>query len=297
MPELPEVETLRQELALVLVGKKIKSASCDWPKMVRPLSVKNFCANLVGQKIKAVDRRAKVLIITLASGEHILVHLKMTGQLIFKSPSQSSGPAAKGGQIVVGGHPQPGGADGLPNKFTRIVLEFTDSSTLFHNDMRKFGWSRLVSETEKNNLLAGNGPEPLSSDFSLKYFKEILAKYPKRKLKQILLDQTLIAGIGNIYADEAAFLAKVLPMRLAGTLNQKEIADRHKFIIKVLKHSISKKGTSAKNYLRSDGSKGGFVPYLYVYGRGKLACKVCSTPISKIKLNGRGTHFCPKCQK
>lgn len=288
MPELPEVETLKQELAAVLVGKKIKAARCDWPKMVRPLSVKKFCASLVGQKIKAVDRRAKVLIITLQNGEHILVHLKMTGQLIFKP---------KKGGLVGGGHPQPGGADNLPNKFTRIVLEFTDGSTLYHNDMRKFGWSRLVNETEKNNLLAGNGPEPLSKDFSLKYFKEVLGKYPKRKLKQILLDQTLIAGIGNIYADEAAFLAKVLPMRLVNTLTPKEIADLHKFIIKVLKHSISKKGTSAKNYLRSDGSKGGFVPYLNVYGRGKLACKICGTPISKIKLNGRGTHFCVNCQK
>ncbi len=288
MPELPEVETLKQELAAVLVGKKIKSASCDWPKMVRPLSVKKFCASLVGQKIKAVDRRAKVLIITLQNGEHILIHLKMTGQLIFKP---------KHGHLVGGGHPQPGGADGLPNKFTRIVLEFTDGSTLYHNDMRKFGWARLVGETEKNNLLAGNGPEPLSNDFSLKYFKEVLAKYPKRKLKQILLDQILIAGIGNIYADEAAFLAKVLPMRVANTLTQKEIVDLHKFIIKVLKHSISKKGTSAKNYLRSDGSKGGFVPYLNVYGRGKLACKICHTPITKIKLNGRGTHYCSNCQK
>lgn len=287
MPELPEVETLKRELTEVLIGKKIKSASCDWPKMVRPLSVKNFCANLVGQKITAVDRRAKVLIITLQSGEHILIHLKMTGQLIYKP---------KNGHLVGGGHPQPGGADGLPNKFTRIVLAFTDGSTIFHNDMRKFGWSRLVDTKEKDRLLASNGPEPLSSDFSLKYFKTVLAKYPKRKLKQILLDQTLIAGIGNIYADEAAFLAKVLPMRLVGTLTQKEIANLHKFIIKVLKHSISKKGTSAKNYLRSDGSKGGFVPYLNVYGRGKLACKICSTPISKIKLNGRGTHFCEKCQ-
>lgn len=288
MPELPEVETLKQELAAVLVGKKIKSASCDWPKMVQPLSVAKFCKNLVGQRIKSVDRRAKILIITLENDQHILVHLKMTGQLIFKP---------RKGNLVGGGHPQPGGADGLPNKFTRIVLEFTDGSTLYHNDMRKFGWSRLVSETEKDNMLAHNGPEPLSKDFSLKYFKGILDRYPNRKIKQTLLDQTLIAGIGNIYADEAAFLAKVLPTRLADTLNQKEIVDLHKFIIKVLKHSIRKKGTSAKNYLRSDGSKGGFVPYLNVYGRGKLACKICRAPISKIKLNGRGTHFCEECQK
>jgi formamidopyrimidine-DNA glycosylase len=199
--------------------------------------------------------------------------------------------------VVVGGHPQPGGLNNLPNSFTRLILSFHDGSKLFFNDMRKFGWVRLADDVTISKLFAAHGPEPLSKDFSLSYFQTLLQRFSKRPIKQILLDQSLIAGIGNIYADEACFMAKILPTRLAGKIKETEAAKLHQAIIQVLKLSIAKHGTSSKNYVRGNGQPGGFVPYLQVYGRAKDPCLVCKRPIEKIKLVGRGTHFCPHCQK
>jgi len=288
MPELPEVETLKRELAKAVIDKTITSVDIGWPKTISPLKPRAFNDLVSGQKIISIERRAKVLIITLSDQNHLIVHLKMTGQLIFKP---------KSGRLVAGGHPQPGGLDNLPNKFTRVSLNFTDGNTLYFNDMRKFGWLRHIKNHERENIFLKTGIEPLSKKFTYETFASLLARYPKRNLKQFLLDQTLIAGLGNIYVDESCFMSKVRPTRLVGTLTKKETTDLHQNIITVLKLSISKKGTSAKNYVRSDGSQGGFVPYLFVYGRAKLPCKVCKTPITKIKFAGRGTHFCAKCQK
>lgn len=288
MPELPEVETLKRELSKAVVGKTIASVNIDWPKTIYPLKPKTFNELVSGQKIISIERRAKVLIITLSDQNHLIVHLKMTGQLIFKP---------KSGRLVAGGHPQPGGLDNLPNKFTRVSLNFTDGSNLYFNDMRKFGWLKHIKNHEQENIFLKIGIEPLSKQFTYETFISLLARYPKRNLKQFLLDQTLIAGLGNIYVDESCFMSKVRPTRLVETLTKKEVTDLRQNIIAVLKLSISKKGTSAKNYVRSDGSQGGFVPYLFVYGRAKLPCKVCRTPITKIKFAGRGTHFCPNCQK
>jgi formamidopyrimidine-DNA glycosylase len=271
MPELPEVETLKRELGRVLVGKKIKAFSAE-----------KFVLDLVGKKIEAVERRAKIIVITLSSGQFLLVHLKMTGQLIFK-------PAK--GKLIMGGHPED------PTKYTRATFDFTDNSQLLFNDLRKFGWLKLVTSSEAAKILDVHGVEPLSRQFTLTKFKEILARYPKRKIKQLLLDQTLIAGLGNIYVDEACFGAYIFPTRLVASLKEKEISDLHAAIIAVLKLSISKKGTSARNYRRSTGEKGGMVALLKVYGRAKLPCKRCTGTIQKIKLNGRGTHFCNQCQK
>lgn len=271
MPELPEVETLKRELGRVLVGKKIKAFSAE-----------KFVLDLVGKKIEAVERRAKIIVITLSSGQFLLVHLKMTGQLIFK-------PAK--GKLIMGGHPED------PTKYTRATFDFTDNSQLLFNDLRKFGWLKLVTSSEAAKILDVHGVEPLSRQFTPTKFKEILARYPKRKIKQLLLDQTLIAGLGNIYVDEACFGAYIFPTRLVASLKEKEISDLHAAIIAVLKLSISKKGTSARNYRRSTGEKGGMVALLKVYGRAKLPCKRCTGTIQKIKLNGRGTHFCNQCQK
>jgi formamidopyrimidine-DNA glycosylase len=288
MPELPEVETLKRELELV-VGKTIKQTEIFHTKLVQPLSPAAFCKRTEKQKIVRVERRAKILIVTLSSDDRLLVHLKMTGQLIY---------VPEKGLMIVGGHPQQGGADNLPNKYTRAHFAFTDQSHLYFNDLRKFGWFKLLTKKQAETILGKHGVEPLAKHFTFEKFIEILNKYPKRKLKQLLLDQTLIAGLGNIYVDEACFIAHVLPMRIANTLSKKEQKDLHQGIIDVLKLSISKKGTSAKNYIRLDGTRGGFVPYLNVYGRGGETCKRCKkAKITKIKLNGRGTHFCENCQK
>lgn len=288
MPELPEVETIRADLDQVITNKKIRSFDVLAPKSVRPQSVKKIKQDLEGAKIVAAKRRAKVLILSLDTKKHLLAHLKMTGQLIYQP---------KKGKVIMGGHPQKDGHINLPNKYTRAIFTFTDGSRLFFNDLRKFGWLRSASQAELEELVSKIGPEPLSSDFTLPYFTGILKRYPNRPLKQTLLDQRLIAGIGNIYADEAAHLSGILPKRKAGTLKPAEIATLYKNIVSVLKLAIKKKGTSSRNYRRVDGGEGGFVKFLKVYGRGGKPCLTCSTPLSKTKLAGRGTTFCIQCQK
>ncbi len=287
MPELPEVETLRRELARTLPKKIIKRAEVLWPKTVAPLSVPTFLKKITGQTVATLKRQAKILIIDLVGPDALAIHLKMTGQLIIKKPS---------GATIVGGHPAPQDEKILPNNHTRLIIHFTDGTILYFNDLRKFGWVRLVNDEEISQLTKHLGPEPLSPAFSLPYFATLFEKYPNRTVKQLLMDQTLIAGIGNIYADEAAFLAKLLPTRKANTVTKSQLKKLHQAIISVLNLSITKKGTSARNYVRSTGQPGGFVPYLFVYGRNKLPCKKCKTPIEKIRHNGRGTHFCPRCQ-
>ncbi len=302
MPELPEVETLKRELAKVLAGKRIANFRSD-----------KFRLDLVGQKITGVERRAKILIINLDTPcpSSLLVHLKMTGQLIYVTHPLTPSPKGRGkpewnpllgrgqGEVVIGGHPQSN-----PLNYTRAVFDFTDGSRLYFNDLRKFGWMKLLSQLESQKIFDAHGVEPLSREFTEAKFAEILRRYPNRKIKQLLLDQTLIAGLGNIYADEACFLAGVLPTRRVESLTKVEKQKLRQSIIEVLKLSIKKKGSSARNYLRANGKPGGFVPHLQVYGRAGEPCKVCGLPagkagslITKIKLNGRGTHFCKNCQK
>lgn len=288
MPELPEVETLKSELSRKLRNKKIKNIEVRAPKLAAPLSVKKFIKLTEGRKIKSVNRRGKIIDITLDKNLSLLIHLKMTGQLIYQP---------KLGKMIVGGHPQKGGVDNLPNNYTRAIFYFTDKSVLYFNDLRKFGWIKLATREEKEGIFELLGHEPLNDNFSFESFDNLIQKYPNRKIKQLLLDQKLIAGLGNIYVDESCFSAGILPTRQVKDIKRNERKKLHKAIIDVLKLSIKMKGTSAKNYVRSDGTAGGFVPYLNVYGRKNHLCKKCKTPIEKIKLHGRGTHFCPKCQK
>ncbi|MFA6476585.1 MAG: bifunctional DNA-formamidopyrimidine glycosylase/DNA-(apurinic or apyrimidinic site) lyase [Candidatus Paceibacterota bacterium] len=283
MPELPEVETLKRELNKALIGLKLKDSRILWAKAVSPLSPDEFLKQIKGKRIKEVRRRAKMLFIDLEGELALAVHLKMTGQLIYKN--------------IAGGHPDGEMLEKQPSKYTRIIFEFTDKSKLYFNDLRKFGWVKLVGDEQMGKLIENLGPEPLSPVFTPSLLGEIFKKYKNRTIKQILLDQTLIAGIGNIYADEACFLSNLLPTKKSSSLKPTQIKILRDNIIKVLKLSIQKKGTSSRNYRRSDGTRGGFVPHLNVYGRAGLACKVCDRPIKKIKHNGRGTHFCLKCQK
>ena len=222
-----------------------------------------------------------------------------TPGLLVRRPTDSNNErrptGSRGG--VVGSHPQAGGTDNLPNKFTHIYFTFNDGAKLYFNDLRKFGWARLVDKVQVDKLLREFGVEPLSKEFTLEALKKILSRRQNKTIKQVLMEQELIAGIGNIYADESCFCAKIKPTRLVKTLMPVEVAKLRQCIPKILKFAISKKGTSANTYVQLDGRPGGMVPYLKVYGRAKLPCKVCKTEIQKIKLGGRGTHFCPKCQK
>ncbi|NUM25187.1 MAG: DNA-formamidopyrimidine glycosylase [Candidatus Buchananbacteria bacterium] len=287
MPELPEVETLKRDLK-VLKGRIITLAQVNLPKMVTPLSIKEFTQKIKGKKIIDISRRAKVLFFKLSDGRYLAIHLKMTGQLIFQP---------RRGNMIVGGHPQKGGATNLPNKYTHVVLHFKDGTTLFFNDLRKFGWMRLITQAEFTAIEAGFGVEPLTKDFTFEKFKKAIGRYPNRKIKQALMDHTLISGIGNIYADESCYDAKILPSRVVKSLRPKEIRDLHEAIKKILKFAVAKKGTSFRNYLRFDARPGGMVKYLKVYGRARQKCQRCGGLIKKIKQNGRGTHFCPACQK
>lgn len=287
MPELPEVETLRKDLSKVVVGKSVKDIKVKWAKVVKPLTPIKFQFKIKDSKIKSVKRRAKILIFELSSGDFLIVHLKMTGQLIFQP---------KRGKVVYGGHPQKGGVVDLPNKYTRLIINFKDGSRLFFNDLRKFGWMRLVSGTELTSVSKHYGLEPLSKSFTLSEFKLILKRFPKRTIKQLLFDQSLIAGLGNIYIDESCFYARILPTRKIVTLTEPEITRLFKGIPEILNLSISKKGTSFSDYVQLDGKAGTMIKWLKVYNKAGQKCRRCTSTISKIKYNGRGTHFCPSCQ-
>lgn len=288
MPELPEVEILRRELVSAIKGRAIRSVQVKVPRMVKPLTSTKFQQQIKNKKILDIDRRAKILIFKLSGNLFLIIHLKMSGQLIFQP---------KKGRVVAGGHPQPGGLDNLPNKFTHIIFDFIDGSKLYFNDMRKFGWMRLIDKEQLSKLASEFGPEPLDKEFTLEKFQEILKKYPNRKIKQILLDQSLIAGLGNIYVDESCFCARILPTRIAKKIKPKEAKILRQCIIKILKLAISKKGTSANTYIHLDGKQGGMMPLLKIYRREGQKCKRCQAIVQKIKLNGRGTHFCKKCQR
>ncbi|MFH1170366.1 MAG: bifunctional DNA-formamidopyrimidine glycosylase/DNA-(apurinic or apyrimidinic site) lyase [Candidatus Vogelbacteria bacterium] len=294
MPELPEVETLRRELARVLVGQKIASGEILWRGAIKPLSPKQFLQKIIGQKIKKVERRAKILLLSLHPSDLTLaIHLKMTGQLIYQPhPLQ----LPRRGRERQSKRPLPFG-EGRGGVHTRVIFNFTDRSHLYFNDLRKFGWLKILSADHRKILIARHGLEPLTPEFSLKKFQTILSRYPNRILKALLLDQTLIAGLGNIYVDESCFASRIKPARKIKTLSKLEIKKLYSAIKRILKLAITKGGTSARDYVRSDGSLGNFVPHLKVYGRAKQPCKICRAPITKIKLAGRGTHFCPRCQK
>lgn len=298
MPELPEVETIVRDLAKYLPGKTIKE--------IKVLNKKTWLAkpqSVAGSKIKKVWRRGKQIIIDLSSDKHLVVHLKMTGQLIwthstsFDLAQDRSLRAGVKKKLVVGGHPIMGVGQDLPNKFTRVVFKLSNGGQLFFNDVRKFGYIKLVSDKDLAEISAGLGLEPLAKGFNDKKLKIALAKKSKAKIKPALLDQTKVAGIGNIYADESLWLAKILPSRTAASLKDEEWAALAKAIVKVLRLSIAHRGTSFSNYRDAQGDSGRFIKKLQVYGRHHEACRRCGHPISKSKLGGRGTHWCAKCQK
>jgi len=277
MPELPEVETIKRQLAKTIVGKKVKNVKINLAKMVN-LPVAKFKKTVVGAKIEEIKRRAKILIFDLDNNWSVLIHLKLTGQLIFHDDKTEGDP---------------------PTKYTHIIYYFTDGTKLYHNDLRQFGWERLIQTTvlseywQKEKL----GPEPLDKDFNLAEFTQILKSRPQAVIKPLLMDQKAIAGIGNIYSDESLFVAKILPTRKASTLKPKEIDKLFQAIKQILIKAITRHGTSVQDYVDSHGQKGNFAPKLFVYNRHGQPCKKCHTKITRLKLRGRSAHYCPQCQK
>ncbi len=299
MPELPEVETIRRELEQELVGRTITTVSVRVPKLVRG-SLKHFRETVVGSRIVSVGRRAKLLLVGLSRGETMIVHLKLTGQFIFRNKRR----------LVVGGHPQEGGTVGLPNKFTHITFTLSGrhqashagragGATLFFNDLRKFGFFKLVQTNSLSSFLKeqGYGPEPLDSSFTVTSLQTLLKRKRSGRIKQVLMDQSFVAGVGNIYSDEALFRAKLLPTRDVRALRPIEVRRLHRSLRQVLQASLKLRGTSADQYLDAYGQQGGFVSHLAVYGREGEPCRVCRRPVVRKKMGGRSAHFCLHCQR
>ena len=288
MPELPEVETVKIGLQRLLPKRVIKSVDYDWPKSFpnAPTDVQNF---LIGASILEVKRRAKVLMIELSTEYTLIIHLKMTGQLVFRSGSERFG----------AGHPNDSLIGDLPDKSTRVTLIFADGSSLFFNDQRKFGWVRLLPTIEVMNLdfFKKVGPEPLSVDFSWQVLRDRSLRRKNSNIKAVVLDQTILAGIGNIYADEALWGAKIHPTTLVRELTDAKFKLLYHEFVSVLELAIKKGGSTNKNYVNAEGKRGSYMDFARVFRRENLPCPRCGTTIIKTKVAGRGTHTCPKCQK
>ncbi|OGH84114.1 MAG: DNA-formamidopyrimidine glycosylase [Candidatus Magasanikbacteria bacterium RIFOXYB2_FULL_40_13] len=285
MPELPEVETIRRDLLKKVVNKKISNISILNKKTVRNKQ-DFFLRALKGNKITDIKRTGKLIIFQLDKNGYLLTHLKMTGQLVYW----------KKGKITAGGHSLSQGGFDLPNKHTRVRIDFEDGAVLFFNDMRLFGYMEIVDSEKLRVVLDKFGIEPLTPNYTPEKFVDIF-KNRRTSLKAILLNQNLIAGLGNIYADESCFQAGICPDRKAVSLNSKEIKKLYQAIKIVLKKALENRGTTFNNYVDSDGRSGNFVDKLKVYGRAGEACKNCRNKLKRIKLAGRSTVFCEKCQK
>jgi formamidopyrimidine-DNA glycosylase len=272
MPELPEVETVVRGLRPLIQGRTFQSAQVHWPRTLYNLAPQDFEARLVGQQVRAVQRRAKYIILAL-DHEFLLVHLKMTGRLyVWPAAAQ---------------------AQDADERWVRARLRFSDGDELRFSDARKFG--KLYLTPDLASVLGKLGPEPLEDNFQPQDFIARLRDH-RRALKTLLLDQTFIAGVGNIYADEALFRARLHPLRPANSLDDDEAARLYHAIRQAMGQAIDQMGSSVNWYRQADGTKGEAQNSLLAYGRDGLPCLVCGTPIQKMRVAQRGTHFCPTCQ-
>lgn len=287
MPELPEVETVRAGLAALLPGLEVASETHDWPKGFpnTPVDVQHF---LIGSHVTGVRRRAKVLLIDLSTKYTLVIHLKMTGQLVYRGAAAHFG----------AGHPNDSLIGELPDKTTRVILQFTNGDRLFFNDQRKFGWMRLIPtpEVEHLDFFQKVGPEPLAADFRADDFVARLMRRKNSGIKAVLLDQTVVAGIGNIYADESLWAAKIHPETKVVDIPATQLRDLYNGLVKVLKLSIEKGGSTDRNYVNHEGKRGSYLTFANVFRREGKPCPRCGTTIIKLRVAGRGTHICPHCQ-
>jgi len=288
MPELPEVETVRIGLSKLIVGKLVATVTHDTEKSF-PNAAPDVEHFLIGSKILAIKRRAKVLLIELDSKYSLVIHLKMTGQLVFVGDKARFG----------AGHPSDSLIHDLPDKSTRVTIGFADGSHLYFNDQRKFGWMQLLPTAEVPNIdfMKKVGPEPLDAEFTWQQFRDRLLRRKNSNIKAALLDQTVIAGVGNIYADESLWGAKIHPTRLVKDLSGTQFKSLFTALVDVLKLSIEKGGSSDKNYVDAEGKKGSYISFANVFRREGKPCSRCGMSIVKTRVAGRGTHTCPKCQK
>lgn len=286
MPELPEVETVKRGLNKLTIGKIIKSVKSDNPKSF-PNSEQDLGAFALGARIVSIRRRAKVLIIDLSTDYSFLIHLKMTGQIVYVGESRFGA-----------GHPSDSLIKTLPDKSTRAEIEFEDGTHLYFNDQRKFGWMRLLPTAEIPNtpFMLKVGPEPLEDSFTFDIFKERVLKRKNSNIKATILDQSVLAGVGNIYADESLWGAKIHPVRKVSSLNEEELRLLYEDIRFIMNMSIDKGGSSNSTYVNAEGGRGSYMDFARVFRRNGKDCLRCGEVIEKIRVAGRGTHFCPNCQ-
>lgn len=278
MPELPEVETVARGLRACLTGRTVEDVEVQWPGSIGAPHPRLFTQRLTGGTVTDVDRRGKWIVIDLADGQTLLVHLRMTGQLLLEH------------------------ADCPMDKYTRVIFhldagsgEGSDRLRLRFSDMRKFG--RLILTDDPNDVLGELGPEPLGDDFTVERFQRMLAKR-RGRIKSLLLDQRFLAGLGNIYVNEALWRARIHPLRSANSLSSGEVAALHEAIRLVLRAAIAAGGTTLENgnFKQVEGQAGEFAGQLLVYGREGENCSCCRSPVQRIKIGQRSTYFCPECQ-
>ena len=304
MPELPEVETVVRELKKPLTNQTIKDI-----KRVRAKSL-SFSDGLTLKKLKGLKilnltRKGKAIIINLSKDISLLIHLKMTGQLIYIPHSFSVIPDSDPESISIKnftrlnlGHPTADFINSMPSKHTRVIFKLSQG-VLYFNDQRLFGWIKAMStkKVAENSFIKNLGLDALSKSFTADVLQQIIKKRPKSPIKSVILDQSNIAGIGNIYASESLFLAGIRPNRKTGTLNKNEVKKLTSSIKQILKKGIRYSGTTISDYKTAKGASGKMQNYLKVYKREGLPCKKCKTLIKKIKTAGRSSYFCPHCQK
>lgn len=272
MPELPEVENVVRGLRAALVGAEIASVEVLWARSVRDMAPADFAGRLPGQVVTGVRRRGKWVVLELSGGESLLIHLRMTGRLTVESDAC------------------------LDDRYLRVLFLLSDGRRLHFSDMRKFGRLWLVDDPAA--ALDALGPEPLGEDFTVARWARMLGRR-RGRIKPLLLNQRFLAGLGNIYTDEALWRAGIHPLRPANTLSADEVRRLHRAIRRVLRAAIDRGGTTLddEGYVHVDGSAGTFVDYLAVYGRAGEPCPRCAEPVRRIVVGQRGTHFCPHCQR
>ncbi len=275
MPELPEVETIRRQMEKEIVGARILGVDVRYGGRLN-VGARAFANAVAGSRVKAVGRRAKLLLVHLSNGNSLVVHLKMTGRF-----------------LLAKGAPAPG-------KHAHLVFRLSGGRTLFFEDVRKFGFVKLFRTDELDAKVfdkEGYGPEPLDPSFTFEKFRMCAGGRGPKKVKPMLMAQSCIAGVGNIYADESCWSASVRPTRATSSLSEKELRGIYDGVRKNLAEAVKVRGSSADNYVDLYGKKGKYVPRLKVYGREGLRCVRCGGTVKKIRFAGRGTHFCPDCQR
>ncbi|MBE6092056.1 MAG: DNA-formamidopyrimidine glycosylase [Selenomonas ruminantium] len=274
MPEMPEVEIIRRYLDTQVAGKTIMNLDIRLPRMIKWPDVEGFRALVAGRTIKSMNRRGKYLLMELDNDSKVVFHLRMTGRLVYEPTGETS------------------------DHHARVIFHLQDGASLVYGDTRTLGTIHGLKPQELGMLkgLAEMGPEPLSAEFTAEYLDKT-AKQRKVAIKSFLLNQKYIGGIGNIYADEALFLAGIHPLRPANSLTQTECGKLWESVNKVIADGIADGGTTFRDYQNGEGGKGSHQEHLYVYGRKGEQCRNCGAVIERITVGGRGTHFCPNCQE